>query len=914
VRSFFGVTAFLIMAGHLACAADPPPDARKALNDFYKDRLKQPFLRLPDEPDVKPAPPPWELPLKQLACDKLEERRAAAKYLCELLGRALEDETSGKAQWRNTPYWGGGAEVPARDLRKAIAQELAKAKLYEEVLPVLKWYLDNEKEDRYLDSVAVALGKVDGAAADALRTEIATRPHPNAIVAADAIRQIIASKKTLPADKLVALCNHHRAAIREAARKLNMQQGGKDPGIFDEVKALRTEPVAKLMERVLKLMPELPAPKAKFVTVTVRYLDDKKTEHEKDEEQGWLVKQEKDVVEIYTPHGRVLSFHDKQKKKITERKRSEDGRRVTYTDVDVVTEVTVTATDTAELVKQVAESRKKGNAGQELSERGLLTGQFRVSGTSLFEAILGGWLYRAGKDEEAAKIILGALDSVYRDDDLAFVVRVGMGELVGQKMLVAFVGERDYPAAIKFAKHINELYPDTLFHMYAKELAVQLPRRLDDFSKLKLPTPAAWTELKKKLTRDQQIDYLCERMRLLNCFQMGQPGGYNPEAKQYGEPCGLSEDAAWGRGMGKTEVINPLVELRGYYGWVGEDEQVRKGLELTLKDVPILSKYLRENYYMLIVSFWRDFHPDRSLSSTRRQFASTINSLAHRDICNIGEWHDFTPQEIDTQIERINKWATENAHKTPVQLQREVLDEAIAAGKGWSSVSGMVEWLLGHKQADMYDLMARYLGSEKTSDWDRTGILRLYLKSDVKHAKDLAPKYLSAKHRPLQVVAALIVFHTGDKAKARPILGAELTSSEDSWIQSAEALLGDNTQESRSLLVRIFKNRRLFYSDGWTRAGLLASYAAAGLKEPYTFYLKLLEINESELPLLDEKGERSGTTSYEPTVAEAFAEEIVEKFAPNDDAIKDIVKKFPKTKDRIPHLKQWLQSKLEKKE
>jgi hypothetical protein len=44
----------------------------------------------------------------------------------------------------------------------------------------------------------------------------------------------------------------------------------------------------------------------------------------------------------------------------------------------------------------------------------------------------------------------------------------------------------------------------------------------------------------------EQIDYLCERLRLLNCFQMGQPGGSFPDEKQYAEPCGMEANASWG--------------------------------------------------------------------------------------------------------------------------------------------------------------------------------------------------------------------------------------------------------------------------------------------------------------------------------------------------------------------------------
>src|SRR5262249_30308895 len=150
-----------------------------------------------------------------------------------------------------------------------------------------------------------ALGKVVTKDADGLRAELATRPHTNGVVAAGAIDQVAARKGSLPADRLAALCHHHRSAIREAARKLNAQQSEKDPGPFDPSNAVLSEPVRKLMEDLLALMPGLPGPKAEFVTVTVRYLDDKKVTKQTSDETGWLVRREKDVVEVYTPYGRT---------------------------------------------------------------------------------------------------------------------------------------------------------------------------------------------------------------------------------------------------------------------------------------------------------------------------------------------------------------------------------------------------------------------------------------------------------------------------------------------------------------------------------------------------------------------------------------------------------------------------------
>jgi hypothetical protein len=88
----------------------------------------------------------------------------------------------------------------------------------------------------------------------------------------------------------------------------------------------------------------------------------------------------------------------------------------------------------------------------------------------------------------------------------------------------------------------------------------------------------------------------------------------------------------------------------------------------------------------------------------------------------------------------------------------------------------------------------------------------------------------------------------------------------------------------------------------------------AGMKEPYQFYLPFLDINGDELPHLNEKGKKVGVSAFHPTVAEEYAREIVERFAYDERAVKEIAKNNPKTADQIPHLKKWLRSQLPAKE
>jgi hypothetical protein len=901
----FGLLALALLCAPPLLSAEEELSKRVSadLRRFYAERLRRPFFRAPDDPEEKVGPPPWSAPLKQLAAAKSSDRQQAVAYLRELLSQSLEHERSGKAPWRNTSYWGGKAEVPARDLRKEVATELAETGLLPDALPVLRWYVEKEPIDPFLEPIMKALGKLDGKEVDALRAELAGWPHPNVVVAASALEQIRAHKGPLPDDRLSALCHHHRSEIRKAARNLNAARKGKDPGPFDGARALRSEAVRKVMDETVALLVELPSAKARFVTVHIRYLDDKKTVRGTWEAKGWLIREKRDLVELYMPYGRSETFQKGEKER-------RDRGGWTISRVETTVDFSIEPGKLEELVGEVEKSRAEGQAQFELSPGGALTGQFRGSGATLYEAVLGAWLYRAGRDAEAARIVLPALDSMYSDRHLPKMVRQQLGEIYGYRMLVAFAGDRDYPGALRWAKFINEQCPGTRFHDYAKRLAEQLPRRMDDFTKFKLPTPVEWEGLKKKLTRTQQIDYLCERMRLL---QYGPASIGFSIAPQYAEPCGMDADASRSLEKGKTRVINPRIELDPEFSGVGGDKPGPGNLELTLADVPQLSKHLRDDWFTLGILYWRAFHPDRTLRSTREELAEIINALAQKDVCKIGEWEGRTPAEIDREIERISRWAKENAHKTPVQLEWDALDEEAASGASWYAIRNRVESLLQQKETRVYDVMKRYLESDKTDASSKSLILASYLEHDVSRAAGLARKYLDAKDSSLRRQAGLIVFRTGGKDRTRPILSDGLAKGAiNGWVANAvKALLEDGSPESVRQVKRLFTNKDLAHDRFGIRPAVFRLCVKAGMKEPYQFYLPLLDNKSQQLPHLDDKGKPTGVSVFHPTVAEEFAREIVERFAGDEPAVQEIVKKFPKTADQIPHLKKWLRSRAE---
>src|SRR5262249_24780807 len=94
-----------------------------------------------------------------------------------------------------------------------------------------------------------------------------------------------------------------------------------------------------------------------------------------------------------------------------------------------------------------------------------------------------------------------------------------------------------------------------------------------------------------------------------------------------------------------------------------------KGLGLTVADIPALAPYVREDQYLLAVSFWRNFHPDRTLESSRTVFATRINDLAKHDLCRLREFEAMPEAEREKHLQRIIDWARKNAGKRESEVK-----------------------------------------------------------------------------------------------------------------------------------------------------------------------------------------------------------------------------------------------------
>ncbi|MFT3771104.1 MAG: hypothetical protein QM820_37285 [Minicystis sp.] len=810
--------------------ADPASSAAAAaaLRAYYSDR------RGANEPEWRGA---------------LQARPA---YVVALLDRSLHDEHSGEAPWRATPFWGASAENPARELRGRVAAALGEMDASPARVRVARWFLEHEEVGAFQDT---AFRGVAPAMPGEVVVSLLAPPHPNAAVVVRALEE--AAKRGLPveAQVLAALAQHHRPSIRSAAHAVAAQRGLPAPRPFDAAAAMQAEPVLGLMRRLDRLVLETPPPSAPVVEVARQGRHDETF-------TAWLLGEDDKQWTLLTTHGRRKTI-------------AKDGR------------ASLRTTPAEALEQRVASARKKGNEDFALSERGGLTGQFQGRGASIEEVLLARWLHAARRFDRAAAILLPALDTLHRDEDLIEVVRARLGDVVGEDMLVAFAGDRDYARAERVARVIVERFPSTRHAAVAARLAAELPRRHDDFGKLSLPTPAEWKRIEPGLSRARQIDFWVERLRLLNCFQAGQPGGVSLDEPQTREPQGMEDDASWGLRRGKTAVLNPWSEIRR--------------MKLTMADVPELAAHLDEDWLMPTVSFWRDFHPHRNVDRTRDALAELIDEIAAQQLVDRGR---LGGAERDQEIERIRRWAAAHGGRSRTELLLGALEDALQAKQGWSSVRQQARQLVELRERRAIALFRRFLSTEP-SEFTLHEVLDASRRIDPVAARELGEQHLADRQPIARVEAALIVLAAGDKAAARQVLGEALEKEDRSslfdnqFVDAMDALLREGSPASRAAALRVFANPKLLELDGDVRAALVRRALQDGIAEGLRVYERSLKLS----------GKTVGTTSYADPIAWVMADEIIERLGIADPRLEKLAK-IERGPARVPAAEKWVREKL----
>jgi hypothetical protein len=255
-----------------------------------------------------------------------------------------------------------------------------------------------------------------------------------------------------------------------------------------------------------------------------------------------------------------------------------------------------------------------------------------------------------GETTAAARLILPLLASVPDEREWFEYQLSEVAAALDEVMLQAFVEERDYPRALAMAQKLAR--PECGFWWHqdrAIALAEQLPRRMREFHELKLPSPEEWTAVKGKLPRREQLTFLIERLRMLNCPGGGSFSGIDYGHDQYAVPL---VDLKWAERDRWPKVINPFDELLG--------------MDLQAEEMELLIPLLTSPDCILAFSRER-FLPQRPLSLYRLQWVvgTLFEEAALEDLIDPQRLQGSS-DEAQKQLEELRAWCNRWAGKSTV--------------------------------------------------------------------------------------------------------------------------------------------------------------------------------------------------------------------------------------------------------
>ena len=224
------------------------------------------------------------------------------------------------------------------------------------------------------------------------------------------------------------------------------------------------------------------------------------------------------------------------------------------------------------------------------------------------------WLY--GKEKfDYSKQLLPKNDQLFSDDNL----KKDFGIVYYNAMLWEFTGKRNYLKAIEFGNQLSKnIFIGYEYQKNAIALTGQLKSHPEDFKTFRVPDSLEWIALKSKLSRNEQIIFLANRLRLLNCVQPGQPAFINYGIYQFS----ISDENAQKLNISYWEynpqyaVINPFVELYK--------------MKLTPHEAELLLPYLLSDDYIASYSFHRDFMHERTLHKVSWVISSLLFEITNQ--------------------------------------------------------------------------------------------------------------------------------------------------------------------------------------------------------------------------------------------------------------------------------------------
>lgn len=836
---FTGLLTILFISPALEAQPSPAsegPEGKRAFDDlaaFYADKEKL---------------PPYKDRILELAAWAPATRETAGRYLLALLRQLLADESNGRTTWRSLPYWGGGRECDARELRKLVVEEFGEKASSEAAFDASVWLIDEDLLSQSQQAGITVLRRIKSSTVNPVFHRLLRQPHPNQAVLVGAIKEVGEQGLGEFGPEIARLCCHYRRAVRDAARAAALELG-----LINLPEFKPEDAFTPWLDEQLKTISAMVAPGIPDDAAWVRIVPAGGEAGAAEKESnpgygGWLLRRNDSELVLVSWFG--VEWH-------VAISRNQTVPRTLAEDVDELIAIRA---------RVEAEDR---NAVETLSRGGALTWQFEPRYISIPEALVAAWAYQRGDRASAAKLFFPRIDSMEDDRWLAEIVRDLLGHTYHRAMLNAFSMERDYAETEAYARHLSKpLFNGYLYQGRAKELLAQLENRRDDFKTLRLPTAEEWARLQSELDRKGQISYLAARLRLLNCKQDGQPGDVDYQddqhAETFAELFGKADDSKG------TLVINPYVELLK--------------IKLSVGELPSLVSYLADENFMPTYGYWRDFHPKRTLHRVNWAVARILNTTAVRDLVDLDTYSELDALGKKQHLENIITWCEANAAQSREQLILDTLDQTKTWREFQFAANAAAEMRL---TAALPILVRRYDNLESWHD----DIAEFCFRIGGEAALAAARKWAGDSDTDVRFWAALTLVKSGNEACAEglSILRPILADDDGSWWfeRAFDVLLDTGNEDAIALACTILGKQRFSPTmyDGYVLYRLFRlgrqeclNYMIAGLDD-YTSNGVILDSRDGheiqqELLRADEIAEVAAAWHKEPIEYDTFTSEV----------------------------------------
>jgi len=659
-RPFLVILLFLL--SHHICFPALQSDARikafKDLGQYYEKGIK----------------PPFEEAFSDMRSNVDSIRNFSAEYIYALCVQSQEDESNGRSEWSRTPFFYETWESKAHIFRQRLATYFGENANSIELIKTAKWLILNDHEKDNKIEGFKAIRRIKCSETDAFLGFLISNPNLDEKITINAIEEISNRRLLQFAPKVDSLQNHYRSKIREAVYT-NSSQLHISRKKFDLSKAL-TPWVEHQFELINALILDKVPEKASFVTIQCHFPGSNNYEW-KPEYKGWIIDENDTSIKLL----------DYSAQEINIEKRYANTRPASLREES-----------TKLLDKSFFDHRRGGEVRP----------HFGYEIIPLYT--IATWCFNDNIKDQALTLIFDLINNTPDDSTFSIQVVNLFGSLYYNELLYTFSQERDYKNSILLSKHIGK--PEFEGFRYRKEaiqLGEQLIDRTIDFKTLTLPNETIWDSLRREFSRPEQIKYLTERLRILNCIQDSQPGGISFSSTQYSIPISFFGKSIPAKSnfplrniddeLRKYEVINPYNELIK--------------MRLTPLEIKIIAPYLADSDYILAYSFHRDFAPQRVLFKVSWVASDIILKSIGKEFLDLNVFETLDNDSKQKEIAKIIGWCDENSNKTESELALNILENS----QKWSEFEMSMNKCVEFKYANSTSILITRIDDFQDHDW-----------------------------------------------------------------------------------------------------------------------------------------------------------------------------------------------------